>query len=92
MVNPAICIKCDHCNGVDLPIREDDGSLVAEAMVHCGLEGGWDLIVSSFVPKGCPYDLEHLLLKEETESLQEGWDDERQGCGIERETGNDSGV
>lgn len=36
MVNPAICRKCPHCRGVDLPVREGD-VLVAEVMVHCGL-------------------------------------------------------
>lgn len=49
--------------------------MVAEVMIHCGLEG--DLTVSVSVPKGCPYELEHTLLKDATEQIKEGWDNER---------------
>jgi len=74
VVNPAICRKCPRCKGIELPVRDED-ALIAEAAVHCGL--GDDLVVSSSLPEGCPYELEHTLLQEQTEALKEGWDDER---------------
>ena len=75
MVNPAICRKCLHCEGIEPPLRDGD-SLIAEVIVHCGLLLE-DLLVSSETPIECPYKLEHTLLGEQMEMLKEGWDAER---------------
>lgn len=85
MVNPAICRKCPNCSGVEGPIRDEDDSLIATTMIHCGVlpdihaDSGFTrtLLVDSEVPSECPYLLEHKLTEEHSSELQEGWDEER---------------
>ena len=74
MVNPGICRRCPHNEGIE-PVERNEGDIVRVATVKCGLDGDI-LLVESEAPENCPYVLEHLLVADKTQELVEGWSEE----------------